>query len=74
MAKFDLSDKSMDELEEIHRAVMDAKEKQTVAKQNEIIERYKELREEMVKWGVAKDEDLPRFKQRGWSRKTQTAQ
>ena len=69
MAKADFSDKSLDELEEIHQAVMDAREKQTIAKQNEIIERYKALREEMVKWAVAKDDELPRFKQRGWTRK-----
>lgn len=75
MAKpnLDLDGKSLDELEAIHEAVMQAREKAAIGKQNELIERYKELRAEMVKWGVAKDEELPRFKQRGWTRKSPTA-
>ncbi|APH74127.1 hypothetical protein [Aquibium oceanicum] len=67
-ANVDLTDKSMDELEAIHEAVMQAKEKKAIEHQNELIREYQTLRDKMVKYGVAKDDDLPRFKVRGWSR------
>ena len=66
----DYTDKSWDELNKIHEAVMKAREQKAVDHQNELIREYQELREKMVKAGVASDEALPRFKARGWSRKT----
>ena len=65
----DFSDKSMDELEAIHEAVMQAKEAKAVEYQNQLIREYQELREKMVRAGVAPDEQLPKFKVRGWTRK-----
>ena len=70
MVKVDFTDKSMDELEAIHEAVMQAKEKKAVEFQNELIRQYQELRGKMVRAGVAKDDQLPNFKVRGWSRST----
>lgn len=68
MKGIDLEGRSLNELEEIHEAVMRAREKHTIEKQNELIRAYQELRAEMVKYGVAKEDDLPRFKIRGWTR------
>jgi len=71
MAKqdIDLTDKSMDELEAIHEAVMAAREKKAIERQNELIRQYQSLRTELIKYGVAKDDQLPNFKIRGWTRK-----
>ncbi len=66
----DFTDRSMDELDAIHEAVMNAREKATINKQNELIADYMKLRAEMVKYGVESDEKLPKFRQRGWKRKT----
>ncbi len=52
---------------------MKAREAKAVEHQNELIREYQVLREKMVKAGVASDDQLPRFKARGWKRKT-TAQ
>ena len=65
----DLTDKSMDELEAIHEAVMAAKEKKAIDHQNELIRQYQGLRQELIRYGVAKDDQLPNFKIRGWTRK-----
>lgn len=70
VADIDLAGRSFDELEEIHEAVMAQKQKLAVEKQNELIRQYAALRAEMVKYGVCKEDDLPRFKQRGWKRST----
>ncbi|MCA1304860.1 hypothetical protein LC049_20420 [Nitratireductor aquimarinus] len=59
----------MDELDAIHEAVMQAREKKAIEHQNELIREYQVLREKMVKAGVAKDDALPKFKIRGWTRK-----
>lgn len=64
----DLTDASMDELEAIHEAVMQAKEEKAVEFQNQLIREYQVLREKMVRAGVAPDEQLPKFKVRGWKR------
>ncbi|RWI47588.1 MAG: hypothetical protein EOR25_15670 [Mesorhizobium sp.] len=68
-AAVDFTDKSMDELEAIHEAVMQAKEAKAIEFQNELIRQYQELKTKMVKAGVVKEEQLPNFKIRGWSRK-----
>ena len=69
MAKeIDFTDKSFDELDAIHEAVMQAREKKMVEKQNELIRQYQDLRVELIKHGVASDDQLPRFKVRGWTR------
>ncbi|RWD43924.1 hypothetical protein [Mesorhizobium sp.] len=68
-AAVDFTDKSMDELEAIHEAVMQAKEAKAVEFQNELIRQYQELKTKMVKAGVVKEEQLPNLKIRGWSRK-----
>lgn len=65
----DFGDKEMDELEAIHEAVMAAKEKKAIEHQNQLIREYQVLREKLVKYGVAPDSDLPKFKIRGWTRK-----
>lgn len=65
----DLSGKTMDELDAIHEAVMKAKEEKAVEYQNELIREYQVLREKMVRAGVAPDDQLPKFKVRGWTRK-----
>lgn len=70
MAKqdLDLTDKSMDELEAIHEAVMQAKQAKAVEYQNELIRQYQDLKTKMVSAGVCKPDELPNFKIRGWSR------
>ncbi|ESY35710.1 hypothetical protein X748_13925 [Mesorhizobium sp. LNJC386A00] len=65
----DLTDKSMDELEAIHEAVMAAKEAKAIDHQNELIREYQDLKTRMVKAGVVKEDQLPNFKIRGWTRK-----
>ncbi|TPL42565.1 MULTISPECIES: hypothetical protein [unclassified Mesorhizobium] len=65
----DLTDKSMDELEAIHEAVMQAKEARAIEFQNELIRQYQELKVKMVKAGVVKEDQLPNLKIRGWTRK-----
>ncbi|WP_353645704.1 hypothetical protein [Mesorhizobium sp. WSM2239] len=67
-ATVDFTDKSMDELEAIHEAVMQAKEAKAIEHQNDLIREYQVLREKMVKAGVAEDDKLPKFKIRGWTR------
>lgn len=67
-AEIDYTDRSMDELEAIHEAVMAAKEKKAIEHQNELIREYQTLREKLVRFGVATDDALPKFKIRGWSR------
>lgn len=67
-AGVDFTSKSMDELEAIHEAVMEAKQKKAIEYQNELIREYQVLREKMVKAGVAEDDKLPKFKIRGWTR------
>ncbi|MBN9551452.1 MAG: hypothetical protein J0H31_21955 [Alphaproteobacteria bacterium] len=69
MAKaVDFTDKSMDELEAIHEAVMQAKQAKAIEHQNELIRQYQELKVKMVRAGVVKEDQLPNFKVRGWTR------
>ncbi|MGQ7794451.1 hypothetical protein ACUN0C_18755 [Faunimonas sp. B44] len=67
--KIDLDEMSPQELEELHAELMAAQERKKTDYQNELIERYQRLRDEMVKWGVISD-DFPRLKRRGWTRRT----
>lgn len=64
----DLTDKSMDELEAIHEAVMQAKQAKAIEHQNDLIRQYQELKVKMVKAGVVKEDQLPNLKVRGWTR------
>jgi hypothetical protein len=66
----DLDDMSVEELDALHERIMRAKEAKALDYQNELIAQYQELREKMVKAGVANEDQLPRFKRRGWTRQT----
>jgi hypothetical protein len=63
---------SVAELDAIHEAIMQAREKKQIEFQNELIGRYQALREEMIKNGVAKEDELPVFRRRGWKRGAST--
>lgn len=67
-AAVDFTDKSMDELEAIHEAVMQAKQAKAIEHQNDLIRQYQELKTKMVRAGVVKEDQLPNLKIRGWSR------
>jgi hypothetical protein len=68
MSKIDLEGKSLSELDEIHEAVMRAKEKAAIEHQNDLIKQYQALRTELIKWGVVSEDKLPMLKARGWTR------
>lgn len=64
----DFENLSAEELDQWHERIMKAKESKAIEVQNELIAEYADLREKMIKAGVASEDQLPRFKRRGWTR------
>ena len=68
MKEVDYEKLSVAELDAMHERIMKAKEAKALEHQNELIAAYQKLRDEMIRYGVAKEEDLPVFRRRGWKR------